>query len=272
MSLPFPNPCSGIRRSAPNTWCVVLLFLGLFLGAFLGACGGDPPKATKISNAGKPKGAAIRFADVKPIFQKSCTTGCHGPDGTQSGVPFDDVKRIKLIRVEMYRRLTSKDAKIVMPQGDVEFQKTEEGKFLIEWLRQGADVMTDDTLVPDADPVVTKTKAPAAPSPTPAELKVPVLERAEYAPLTLADVQAIAASSCGSCHGAGGVAYDLHPLVTLSDWQTGRNSVLSTLENGSMPKGTAEGTDKLTFLNSADGKRLYGWAKFGQDITGIPPP
>lgn len=263
---------SGIRRTAPTAWSVALLFLGLCAGAFLGACAGEPPKATAVSNAPvRPSGAAITFADVKPIFEKSCTTGCHGPNGTQSGVPFDDVKRVKLVRVEMYRRLTSQDPQIVMPQGNTDFKTTEEGKLLIEWLQAGADVMTEETLVPGGGPVASQ--SPGSTTPAASGLKVPVLVEDDYAYVAFADVQTIASTACGTCHGPNGVdeaAYTKYPLVTVSDWQTQRNKVLAALKNGSMPKDPAGGPANLVFLNSPDGKKLFGWLQYGQDFTGSP--
>lgn len=148
MSVPARSPSVCHRSFTFAAWRVGLLVFGLCAGAFLGACAGEPPKAKPVAEgSSRPQGAAIRFADVKPILDASCAAGCHGPNGSQSGVPFDDLNRVKLVRAEMHRRLTSEDPNVVMPKGNTSFKSTEDGKFLIEWLQQGSDVRTEESLM-----------------------------------------------------------------------------------------------------------------------------
>jgi hypothetical protein len=260
--MPFPR--IHVRTHIQPALEIFLLALGLVAGAFLGACSEAPKKQTNVIPVVRPVGAAIRFEDASVVLEKSCISGCHSPGGVRAGVPLTDLRAVRTVRKDVYERLTSTDPAKVMPPSDMKFRNTPDGKFLLEWIRLGTDVMTEHKL-----------GGPSGTSPGPGGgggaspgLGVPKVNPEDFTYTAFLDVQPDLQESCGGCHGEGGEAYSNFPLVNESDWLDLRNRSIASLTGGTMPKGTAGSKDNLTWLNTPVGKKIFGWLKHGSEFQG----
>ena len=260
----------------PNRPTARMRALLLVAAAFFAACSKAPaPKAIPLVEPEPPKGAEITFADVRGILTKNCVAGCHVAGGTAAGTPMDDLKRIQVSRPEIYASLISADPQTVMPQGNMAFKTSKDGAFLIEWVREGRDIVTEtNTILSPGGSGKTggaKTTGPVKAN-GPKAGGLPTLDQSVYGGLTFADVQDKVDTACGKCHKAGGTvaaAYEKWPFESAADFRETRNAVISALEKGKEPRGADLGTlpDDLKWLNSPGGKAIYGWLKFGQDFS-----
>jgi len=255
---------------------LAMIFAGI-IAAVAGACSEAPRAKPDAKVAARPTGSAITYNDVAKVLNKSCVEGCHIIKGTAAGTPYNDLRRLRVARPDIYMRLISNDPALVMPPNDMGFKTSRDGSFIIDWIREGADIITDDNGIVSTGGTTkgkagTTTKVP--PKPSGKAGGVPTLDARLYADVDYAGVEAKITKACGTCHGAAATGandgYTRWPLEALADFRgSNRNAILSALEQGKEPRGAGvAGTapDDLKWINSADGKAIYGWLKHGRDF------
>lgn len=213
-TMPPGGPLSGTQAAILNDWIKA----------------GAPESMTPVTpGGGLPTptpwaGGPIPFARVNSMIFITYCTSCHSGLYPSGGVGLDTYSKVKAALPRFAGSVLGPDA-YMPPDAPLSLENQ---TLLQGWIDQGAPEFDVATPTPRPSP-----KPSASPSPSPKPSPSP--SAATYTYLR----SKIIVPRCLSCHSGGGASAGV-ALDTYTQVYNARNKILSTMQSGSMPKGSSK--------------------------------